>query len=355
MSPFSASYREARNRFLEAASAAGAIDIRPYLNANRGPEAEVLGTDVAWIGPRDAAKVVVSISATHGVEGFLGSALQVDWLTHRREASLPAGVAALHIHALNPHGFAWLRRVTEEGIDLNRNFIDFARPLPANPGYDELHPHLIEAPNDAAIEAYRAQHGQRALEIAVSGGQYSHPDGLFYGGRAPAWSRLTVEAIIRDFGLTKRTTVAVLDLHTGLGPFGVGEVICDHPTGSPELVRGKRWFGSALTEPALGTSTSVPKAGLLDYGWMNALGPAVTFVTLEFGTFPVEEMFRQLRADHILHRTGLPDWQAPATRVVKDALRHHFCPDDESWRQMILTRGREVFAQAEQGVAAEAA
>ncbi len=355
MSPFSATYREARRRFLEAASAAGAIDIRSYPNPNHGPEGEALGTDVAWVGRRDAKAVVVTISATHGVEGFLGSALQIDWLTRRREAPLPDGIAALHIHALNPHGFAWLRRVTEEGIDLNRNFVDFARPLPANSGYDELHPHLIEEPNDAAVEAYGKANGQRALEIAVSGGQYSHPDGLFYGGTAPAWSRRTVEAVIRDFALAKRATVATVDLHTGLGPFGVGEVICDHPTGSPELARGRRWYGASMTEPALGTSTSVPKAGLLDYGWMNALGPAVTFVTLEFGTYPVEEMFRQLRADHILHRSGLPDWQASKTRAVKDALKHHFCPDDESWRDMVLARGREVFGQAELGVSAEAA
>jgi len=353
MTGFSVTYRAARPKFLEAASAAGAFDLRSYANPNRGPEGEALGTDVAWFGPRDAKKVLVSISATHGVEGFLGSALQVDWLRRRKEAVLPAGVAALHIHALNPHGFAWLRRVTEEGIDLNRNFVDFAKPLPVNPGYDELHPHLIAHPNDAAIQAYGVAHGQRALEIAVSGGQYTHADGLFYGGTAPAWSRLTVEAIIRDFDLTKRGTVAVLDLHTGLGPFGAGEVICDHPTGSAELVRGRRWYGAAMTEPALGTSTSVPKVGLLDYGWMDALGPAVTFVTLEFGTYPVEEMFRQLRADHVLHHTGLPDWQAPETRTVKQALKRHFCPDDESWRQMVLARGREVFGQAEQGLAAE--
>lgn len=354
MSPFSATYHEARRRFLEAASAAGAIDIRSYLNPNRGPAGEALGTDVAWVGPRDAKAMVVTISATHGVEGFLGSALQIDCLTRQARSPLPGGIAALHIHALNPHGFAWLRRVTEEGIDLNRNFLDFSRPLPANPGYDELHSHLIEAPDDAAIAAYGNAHGQRALEIAVSGGQYGHPDGLFYGGTAPAWSRLTVEAIIRDFTLAARGTVAVLDLHTGLGPFGIGEVICDHPTGSLELARGKRWYGASLTEPALGTSTSVPKTGLLDYGWMNALGPAVTFVTLEFGTYPVEEMFRQLRADHILHRAGPPDWQAPQTRAVKDALKRHFCPDDEHWREMVLARGREVLGQAEQGVAAAA-
>ena len=108
-----------------------------------------------------------------------------------------------------------------------------------------------------------------------------------------------------------------------------------------------------MTEPALGTSTSVAKFGLLDYGWQQALGPAVTFVTLEYGTYPVEDMFRQLRADHILHRDGPPDWNAPATRAVKATLKRHFFPDTGEWRAMVLARGREVLQQAEMGLLSE--
>ena len=83
--------------------------------------------------------LLVTISATHGVEGFCGSGAQVDWLTLGGPEQLPAGVAALMVHAINPHGFAWLRRVTEEGVDLNRNFVDFTAPLPENAG-DEMYP-----------------------------------------------------------------------------------------------------------------------------------------------------------------------------------------------------------------------
>jgi hypothetical protein len=344
---FSTNYAQARLRFLEACAAAGASEIRAWLNPNKGPHGESLATDTAWFGPRDAKNVLVTLSATHGVEGFTGSALQLDWVRHKGQL-LPDELAALHVHALNPHGFAWLRRVNEDGIDLNRNFVDFAAALPENPGYAELHAALL-AGDAAAVGAYRAKHGERALEIAVSGGQYTHADGLFYGGRAPSWSRRTVEAIIAAFDLTSRATVAVIDIHTGLGDFGAGEVICDHPTGSPELARGKAWYG-AVTEPALGTSSSVPKTGLLDYGWMNALGPAVTFVTLEYGTYPVEAMFDVLREDQLLHRGGLPDWSDPATIALKAKLRAHFCPDDESWREKVLARGREVLDQAEHGL-----
>lgn len=350
---FSADYAEARRKFRTAAERAGA-KVTEYANPERGPFGEALATDAAWLGTEDAETVLVTISATHGVEGFCGSAAQVQALG----AKPPPGLGVLHLHAVNPHGFAWLRRVTEEGIDLNRNFVDFDRPLPENPAYDELaeaivppasEPHLLAAAHAAMVEFAR-ENGQRALEEAVTGGQYRHPRGLFYGGSGPSWSRLTTEAAIGDYRLGDRRQVAVLDFHTGLGPFGYGEPICDHPPGSAAVARAKAWYGDSVTEPALGTSTSVAKAGLSDYGWQEALGEAVTFVTLEFGTYPTDAMFRVLRDDHILHRDGLPDWGTAQTQRIKQAIRRHFYPGTPDWQEMVLCRSAQVVRQAMRGL-----
>src|SRR5215469_7640129 len=134
---FSPDYAAARVKFREAAEAAGAA-LDSYPHPERGPDGGDLSTDVALIGPKTAERVLVMISATHGVEGFCGSGAQVDWLRRGEAASLPSGLAVLMIHAINPYGFAWLRRVTQENVDLNRNWVDFAGPLPENPGYDAL-------------------------------------------------------------------------------------------------------------------------------------------------------------------------------------------------------------------------
>ena len=40
----------------------------------------------------------------------------------------PADVRVVMIHALNPYGMAWVRRVNEDNVDLNRNFIDWSEP-----------------------------------------------------------------------------------------------------------------------------------------------------------------------------------------------------------------------------------
>jgi hypothetical protein len=74
---FSASYPAARRAFLDAAAAIGAR-VESHVNPDaRGPAGEELATDVARLGPADAARVLVTISGTHGAEGFAGAGIQV--------------------------------------------------------------------------------------------------------------------------------------------------------------------------------------------------------------------------------------------------------------------------------------
>ena len=75
---------------------------------------------------------MVIISETHGVEGFCGSGCQVGFLVERVYEGLPKTVGVALVHALNPYGFAWLRRVNEDNVDLNRNFRDFTEPPPSS-------------------------------------------------------------------------------------------------------------------------------------------------------------------------------------------------------------------------------
>ncbi|ATX79511.1 Protein of unknown function (DUF2817) [Mariprofundus aestuarium] len=358
LSCFSPDYRCARHSFLDAAARAGA-ELKSFNHPLKGPEGESLATDVAWLGPADAETVLVLLSATHGVEGFSGSAAQIDFLSSF--TALSKGTAVLVVHAVNPHGFAWLRRVTEEGVDLNRNYIDFSHLLPVNEGYDELADAIVPASldleclrlSDARLADYYALHGREAYERALSGGQYDFPNGLFYGGIQPTWSRQTCEQIIAEYGLAGRKRVALIDFHTGIGPFGYGEPICDHPPGSTGVRLARSWYGDAVTEPALGTSISVAKHGLSDYGWMHLVGEPLVFIALEFGTYPFDNMMQVLRADHWLHAQGQVEWQAEQTVAIKAAIRSHFYPATPKWQEKVIRGSRHSIRQALSGLAAE--
>src|ERR1017187_1063435 len=131
---FSANYAAARENFRNAAATASAA-LERYHNPATGPDALALSTETAWLGPRNAERVLVIMSGTHGVETFSGSAIQVGLLQSGIAEEVAKDVGLLLIHAINPSGFAWIQRVTEGNIDLNRNFIDHGWPYPKNPGY----------------------------------------------------------------------------------------------------------------------------------------------------------------------------------------------------------------------------
>jgi len=326
---------------------------RSFSAAQNTPDGTPLATDSAWIGAQTAPRLLVIIGGTHGIEGFAGTAVICDLLAGLTREQLPGDLAILCVHALNPWGYAWHRRCDADGVDLNRNCIDFDRPLPQNPGYVELRPWLFEPDSERrqqAFQAYIDAHGQTAFEIAVSGGQYHDPTGPFYGGRKPCHGRRVVEALITDYRLGDRQ-LGVIDVHTGLGAWGNGEIICDHLPGSDGADTAQRWYGDACTLPALGTSSSVPKTGLLDYAWHAVMPAGSCYITLEYGTYETQELFDVLLQDHrFWAKHGAAAAGHPDRAVLVEHMRAHFCPDDPEWRRQVLLQARRAIRQAMEGL-----
>ncbi|MEU6890864.1 M14 family metallopeptidase [Streptomyces sp. NPDC046557] len=356
---FPADYARARADFLRAAEAAGARLKTYTLAGHRGPDGGDLCVDTAYVGPAAPGKLLVTVSGTHGVEGFCGSACQTGILLREGLARAAGpGTGVLLVHALNPYGFAYLRRVNEDEVDLNRNFVDHGAP-PHNDAYDAVHTTLVP-PEPAAfspresvanLTALRDRLGPQTLQEAVTRGQYRHPDGLFYGGSRPTWSRRVFEAVVAE-QIAGAAHVAYIDLHTGLGERGVGEPIFRGGRDADAYQRARRWYGDALTASELGTSSSTPIVGNTASAVADGLGPTgrLTAITLEFGTRPGPEVLLALCADAWLHRHHAP---AEAVRSeLKQLMRAAFCPaDDATWRGQVTRRAREVFGQALTGLA----
>lgn len=349
---FSQSYAEARAKFRIAALAAGAR-LSDIAHPLKGPNGEVLACDVARFGADDAPALLWINSATHGVEGFCGSGVQIGLLAlgwHRR---LPDNVALLLTHAINPHGFAWIRRVTEDNVDLNRNFGPPGVPPPVNQGYAEIHqwviPQEIEGPGraaaDAALERFRLERGDRALHQAMAGGQYAYPDGLFYGGTGPTWSNRTLRALI-DTELAHAQRFCFIDVHTGLGPPGYGEPSYVGDPTEPAFAECQRWFGSDVTWLERGTGQSTPLSGHigLPFRHLYAQGRTGPVLGLEFGTVPSADVRAALRADHWLHAHGKLD--SEQGRAIKQRLREVFYVDTDAWKKQVIERADELTGKA---------
>jgi hypothetical protein len=275
-----------------------------------------------------------------------------DW----RSAVHGSGVAVLYVHALNPYGFSWWRRVTHENVDLNRNFHDFSQPLPDNPEYDEIAALLVPptwppSPEvSAKVGALVARHGVDGLQAIVSRGQHGWPEGLFYGGRNPTWSNVTLRHVLAEHG-RHCERLGWIDLHTGLGPSGHGERIFACRDDASAMARARAWWGDAVTSIYDGTSTSPNLTGLM---WLAAYEECpqaeYTGIALEYGTKGVLEVIDALRADQWLENH--PETGEAQARQIKQELRDAFYTDDDAWKRQVVEQANEAARQALRGLCA---
>lgn len=354
---FSSSYAQAREKFLQAARIAD-LQVQSHPHPLPGRDGEALAMDVVLDAPAGARRVLILSSGCHGVEGYCGSGVQVHALQNQalREALRQRSVGLLYIHALNPYGFSHVRRVTQENVDLNRNFHDFSKPLPVNEAYRELQPILLpevwppDAANQAATGRFIAERGMGAYQAAVSRGQHEFADGMFFGGQAPTWSNQTLRQVLRTH-VGKAERMAWIDLHTGLGPSGLGERIFAGPDDAQQIARAKAWWGQGITSIYDGSSTSPFLTGLM---WMSTGEECpqaeYTGMALEYGTQPMEQVMHALRGDHWLHQH--PEAPEPLRRQIKQALMDAFFVDTPEWRQQIVEQAMDAVHQAVNGLSA---
>ncbi|MBN4667228.1 DUF2817 domain-containing protein [Pandoraea nosoerga] len=354
---FSDSYRLARQRFAEAAQLAS-VDLESHVIPDvAGREGEALATDVVRLGAPHARRLLIVTSGTHGVEGFCGSAAQIALLgdVGIRARLSAAGVAILVVHAINPFGFSWLSRTNEDNVDLNRNGVDFTQALPVNDDYAALHALLVPPAwppsegNVRAIAEYIATHGEAAYQRALTIGQYTFPDGLFYGGRGPVWSTRLMCTLIETHA-RRCDAIGWIDFHTGLGPPGHGEKICVGALDAGELSRARAWWGADLASPIDGTTVASNVGGpLLDTLRRARPDAEVTAMAIEYGTVPLVDMLHMLRADAWLRQH--PDAPAAQAAAIREAVRQAFCFDDPVWQGQILGQARVAILQAVTGLA----
>lgn len=358
---FSTSYAQARVKFLEAAAGAS-LSITSHNHPLAGLNGELLAMDVALDGAPDADKLLIVSSGCHGVEGFGGSGVQVFALhdAQWREKARAQGVAVLYVHALNPYGFSHGRRVTHENVDLNRNFLDFDHPLPHNNAYRALHPLLLPdvwppgADNMTALGQFVETQGRAAIQAVVTRGQYEFADGLFFGGVRPTWSNLTLRHVLRTQA-AKARRVAWIDLHTGLGPSGMGERIFASKNDPAALVRARQWWDGQGATPVTSTYDGSATAAFLTGAISGALyeecpQAEYTGLALEFGTQPPAEVLQALRAEQWLATHP----QAPATLAsgIRQQMRDAFYTDTDGWKGLVISQSRQAMFQAVDGLSA---
>jgi hypothetical protein len=352
---FAPDYTSARGEFNHWASIR-CCERRCCLIGQTGPQDDPLGIDFARAGDEHAHSVVVVSSGLHGVEGYFGAAVQLALLRDENVLrDLPRGVALVLIHALNPWGFAWIRRANEENVDLNRNFLLPGQPYEGSPEhYAALDPLLNPQEPPRRFDSFRVwatlailRHGMPNLKQAIAGGQYAFPRGLFYGGQGPSMTqRILGEVLPRFLGGAER--IVHFDFHTGLGRWATYHLLVDLGL-DPRLFEWSRaHFGAKVVHSDPRKSIAYQARG--DFApWCRAAFPDRFYDLLcaEFGTYPPLHVLGALRAENQAHFWAQP--HRPITRWAKQQLLEAFVPASPFWRAKTVAQALDLIRR---GVAA---
>jgi hypothetical protein len=334
---FSEDYVTARRRFLEAAIATHA-SIHTLPLSSRALENQQLSIDIAWIGALEPSRVLIHSSGLHGVEGFAGSAIQLALLD--QHPSIPSDGAILVVHALNPYGMAWLRRVNEHNVDLNRNFVTSKEQRTGSPSLYGKLDHFLNPRSPPSADFfylkamyYALRYGVVQLKQAIAMGQYEFPMGLFFGGNqlelAPSlyrtWLADKLTSIKRGFAI---------DVHTGLGKSAQETLFLRSPRIRTDVLADR--LGRELISDAADSGVGYDIRGGYA-GCFDILPDAVEMhvVTQEFGTYPSVRVLHALREENRWHHYGNGATFHPAKQRIKEV----FAPKSHEWRESVVAKG----------------
>lgn len=345
-------YFQGREAFLKAASDNPAVSIIDSLKIHaQGPNESPLFIDVAVLGDlQSAQKVIFHISGTHGAEGGSGSGIQHYFLSQFHTVSNDQAI--VFIHALNPFGMAWNRRVNENNVDLNRNCVQSRLSSPLCTIIDPLiNPKEVIPFNEEKYQNLCEQFGKTEVRAAILQGQYDFPEGLFFGGyeieEGPRlvlrWCEdqlLKLEKNLQDM------KIGIIDVHTGLGPFAYDTLITLEPPSDLmcEIFGEKMNVAKQMATvgyQATGVFVKRLKDRLIEISKCDS--SHICVIGQEFGTVDENQVISALYTEnmhyHWAKRHKIP--YDPEEEIGSIMLKT-FYPEEKEWRHQIVLSGHEL-------------
>ena len=230
LSLFPETYEVSRARFREDLSVVQQFWPQAQLSKHRLTGDEDLTID--WIyadAVGNNEKVFILTIGEHGIEGYVGSAMQQRFIDRYLSQMDPQTTGLLLVHAINPWGMKYHRRVNANNVDLNRNFVyDGVFELIYNPEYNQIRnmlypPRLIQSLGtsnlffQAELLFHLARMGVNGFHKASLSGQYRDAQGMYYGGHEFEEETRTLMQLYRQV-ISSYDQILHLDMHTGYGP-----------------------------------------------------------------------------------------------------------------------------------------
>lgn len=361
LSFYKESYEENRQAFREECK--GATLNVPKTEANAIPlkksKDSDLTIDTCYIpSSQNKSKSLLIVTAgIHGGEAYASSAIQRmflrDLVLSRKERP-----DVLLIHSINAYGMKYFQRVTENNVDLNRNF-DTTREMFSiqNPGYAAVMG-LLNPEGKADLSSFQNRlfsiraiiqiisKGMGALRQAILQGQYEYEKGIYFGGKDFEEQVQILDPILKSNSNGKKIVVFI-DLHTGYGERGTAHLFPNTPP-NQEIrdLTDKLFLGYRIDYPG-GDFYST-------YGDFSSYvgkiqNPDVKYVPMvfEYGTLDSQTTKGSILS---IHNTILENQSRHYgceteldCKEIKNRFREMFYPSSPSWRSKIMKDSVQLF------------
>lgn len=227
---FPDTYEESRERFIGSleqvrAKFPGARHVSHTLSSDAD-----LSIDWITYTPEKLEKAIILTTGLHGIEGYTGAVMMQLFVREYLPELNPETTGLLLVHAINPYGMKYRRKVNGNNVDLNRNFTMHLHEHDphSNPAARRLKNLVYPERSLNAGFFHRAwfllrvlagvaRTGQKDFMAGALMGQYCFPQGMYFGGEGRQEETLVMMDLLR-FTMESYPQVLMLDMHTGYGP-----------------------------------------------------------------------------------------------------------------------------------------
>lgn len=294
--------------------------------------------------------LLILISGTHGIEAHAGSAVQRWFLENN---PVQNNTAYLFVHGFNLYGFKNYRRVNENNIDLNRNFVMNRNITEADDAdYKKLNTflnpedkpslHILSKSFFIANSVIKIIFNSlESLRRSILKGQYSFPKGLYYGGTQHEPQSILINDLVLTYAKPYKK-IFLIDLHTGYGEKGKLHLLA----GKQDDLNSQKLLKVFAKEDINFSDQQnyyAVQGEMLQY-FINQLrinvDAEISGVTFEYGTMnsqktlgSIESLRRMVLENQNFH---YPSDDKATSEQIKKLFKEMFYPSDETWRTAIL-------------------
>jgi hypothetical protein len=357
---FPSTYEDSRARFLQSLSLIGQKWHLTQLETHPLKNFPDLSIDWLWAHAHNKQSLVIISTAEHGIEGYVGYAMMKIFIEEFAPRLNPENTGLLLLHGLNPWGMKHHRKVNENSVDLNRNFVFNGNFDPAiNPEFHQVKDLINPQKRIQSFGLDNIRFWTRVIQALFTAGsatvtkaallgQHHTPNGFYYGGTSFQEGTAVAMKLYRR-ALEEYQSIIQIDMHTGYGPRYQMSIIMSplDPMTSEETSR-KFNYPLVLKINAEEFYDISGDMAAYYYELRNKYFPNKHLFAcgFEFGTFG-SSLLARIRSLRAMVFENQLYWHCSKSEKAAQKIRREFeelyFPSEAKWREKALADAKEAF------------